>query len=212
MYTLNDQLYLLSKDERHRLARNHEYNLVVTIRRVFGFGIDINYNKSPYENAIEVILLEPKNIFRCNKTNSAFHNLFPSDIELPAGTKSLLGLGLKFCIKRGRPYQDICTALRLFKRSVDLRKWLLDNDVEPNDEFNKRLYVPSEFIPDPCDKELAEAFDRFECFVNKLRNNLPTYRRFNLKPLLRKAMSALRTMSFAIGHPRDKGLAPYMAY
>ena len=63
-YTLNDRLYSLSKDERHRFARNHENNLVTTIsiRRVFGFGIDINYNKSPYENAIEIILREPTNI------------------------------------------------------------------------------------------------------------------------------------------------------
>ena len=64
----------------------------------------------------------------------------------------------------------------------------------------------------PCDKEVAAAFDRFELLVNKLRYNLPTYRRFNLKPLLRKAMSALCTLSCAICHPTDKGLGPYVAY
>lgn len=174
IYTLNDQLYKLSQNERHRLARNQDYNLVITIRRVFGLGIDINYNKSPYENTIEVILREPKNIFRCNKTNSAFHDLFPSDIELPAGTKTLLGLGLKFCIERGRPYQDLCRSLCMFKKSVDLWTWLLEMEVESYDEFNRRLYVQSEFIPDPCDKELAEVFDYSECLVHKLRNNLPT--------------------------------------
>lgn len=125
IYTLNEQCYFLSKDECHRLVRNHEYNLVITIRRVFGFGIKINYNKSPYENTIEIVLREPKNVFLCNKINSAIHGLFPSDINLPARTKPLSGLGLKFWIKWRCPYQDLCTALRQFKQSVDLRSWLI---------------------------------------------------------------------------------------
>ena len=86
MRSLNQHLYSISMNERHRLKRDHEYNLVVTIRRVFGFGIDIDYSKSPYENAINIIKMEPKNVFRCSKTNAAFRDLFPTDIKLPAGT------------------------------------------------------------------------------------------------------------------------------
>ena len=156
--------------------------------------------------------MEPKNVFRCSKTNAAFHDLFPADIKLPAGTKSLLGLGLKFCIERGRPYQDICTALQQFKRSTDIQDWRQKNGVDPSKDFNKRLWVPSDKKMTPCDKEVAAAFDRFELLVNKLRHDLPTYRRFNLKPLLRKAISALLILSCAICHPTDKGLGPYVAY
>ena len=148
--------------------------------------------------------MEPKNVFRCSKTNAAFHDLFPTDVELPVGTKSLLGLGLKFCIKRGRPYQDLCTALKQFKRYTDIQDWRVKNGVEPSKDFNRRLWVPSEKAMTPVDNELAAAFDRFEVLVNKLRSNLPTYRRFNLKPLLRKAMSALCTLSCVICHPTDK--------
>ena len=64
----------------------------------------------------------------------------------------------------------------------------------------------------PVNNELAAAFDRFEVLVNKLRNNLPTYRRFNLKPLLQKVMSALRTLSCVICYPIDKGLGLYVEY
>ena len=44
------------------------------------------------------------------------------------------------------------------------------------------------------------------------RVNLSTYRWFSLKPLLRKVMLALRTLSCAIYHPTDKGLGPYVTY
>ena len=134
-------------------------------------------------------------MFWCQKTNSAFPNLFPSDVKLPARTKSLLGLGFKFCIKRRQPYQDLCTALKQFKLLTDNQDWLVKSGVEPNKYlFNWRLWVSLGEVPNPVDKELVRAFDRFKCLVNKLRNNLPTYRRFNLKPLLCKAMSALCTM------------------
>ena len=33
MYPLNDQLYSISQNERHRMSHDHKYNLVVTIRR-----------------------------------------------------------------------------------------------------------------------------------------------------------------------------------
>ena len=59
IFTLNDQLYSLSQNKRHILSRDLKYNLTVTIRRVFGFRIDIDNSKSPYENVIEIILQEP---------------------------------------------------------------------------------------------------------------------------------------------------------
>ena len=50
-------------------------------------------------------------------------------------------------------------------------------------------------IPTPADKGFTEAFDCFKYIVNKLRSNIPTYQRFNLKPLLHKALPVLCTMS-----------------
>mmetsp|Transcript_20284 Transcript_20284/g.21729 ORF Transcript_20284/g.21729 Transcript_20284/m.21729 type:complete len:115 (+) Transcript_20284:495-839(+) len=114
-------------------------------------------------------------MFRCHKTNTAFHNLFPSNIKLPTGTKSLLGLGLKFCTEQGRPYQDLCTPLKQFKHSTDNHEWRVKEGVEPNKDSNRRLWVPLEKVPTPSNNELAAAFDCFEVLVNKLRNDLPTY-------------------------------------
>lgn len=55
VYTFIDQICSISIDEHHRLAQNNKYNLVITKRRVFGFCIEISYNKSQYDNAIEII-------------------------------------------------------------------------------------------------------------------------------------------------------------
>ena len=46
--------------------------------------------------------------------------------------------------------------------------------MEPNKDFNRRLWVPLEKVPTPVDNELDVAFNRFEVIVNKLRNDLPT--------------------------------------
>lgn len=152
-------------------------------------------------------------MFRCSKTNSSFHNLLPDDITLPPGTRSLLGLGFKFCIERPRPYQDLCTALIQFKRSVDLRIHLIKKDLNrPDKNFIRRLYVKIDWEPDQCGDPHASAFDRFETLVNELRNNIPTYRRFNLRPIQRRALSALKKMKLVIAYPTDKGLGPYVAY
>lgn len=67
-------------------------------------------------------------------------------------------------------------------------------------------------IPTPADKGFTEAFDCFKYIVNKLRSNIPTYQRFNLKPLLHKALPVLCTMSWAIYHPINKGLYLYIVY
>ena len=82
--------------------------------------------------------------------------------------------------------------------------------MEPNKDFNRTLWILLEKVPTPVDNELAVGFDRFEVLVNKLRNDLPTYQKSNLRPLLRKAMSALCTLSCAICHPTDKGLGLYV--
>ena len=131
---------------------------------------------------------------------------------LPPGTRSLLGLGLKFCIERPRPYQDIDQALIQFKRSIDLRCHLERNNINtPDPSFNPRLYMkhPS-WDPDPCDKEFEEAFLKFENELTIYRRNLPSFRRFNLRPIQRRAMSTLLQMGVII-HGADKGLGPYVA-
>mmetsp|Transcript_17783 Transcript_17783/g.19925 ORF Transcript_17783/g.19925 Transcript_17783/m.19925 type:complete len:118 (+) Transcript_17783:430-783(+) len=105
-----------------------------------------------------MILHEPKNVFWCHKLNSAFQDCFPCDIKLPVETKSLLGLGLKICIEQGKPYQDVCSALKQFKRSTDTSPALLGHQTQFKNKHQfqysilhvftyKNLLFESEFYP-----------------------------------------------------------------
>ena len=105
-------------------------------------------------------------------------------MQLPIGIKSLLGLGLKFCIERPRPYQDLCTSMQKFRKDVDLRSYLMKKGInEPTTGFNRRVYIKSIYISPACDGKIASAIQRFEDKINELRQNLPMFRRFNTRPL-----------------------------
>ena len=81
----------------------------------------------------------------------------------------------------------------------------------PDPSFNPRLYQNlRDWQPDPCEEPHASAFDKFEQIVTSLRKDLPTYRRFNSRPIQRRALSALRKDEMSIIYPTDKGLGPYL--
>ena len=65
--------------------------------------------------------------------------------------------------------------------------------------------------PDPCGKECAKAFNKFEPLVNEPRRNLPTYRRYNLRKFERKALKELRNNKNIIIHDSDKQLGTFVA-
>ena len=166
------------KNER-LLTASKDHHCKLTLTRVFGFEIDTSL--SVKENAAQLLSNET-NVIRCAKLNLSYHNLLPSGYKLPPGppgTRSLLRLGIKFCIERPRPYQDICSAMLNFRRSVDLRMHLIKSeDNQPDTEFNPHLNVNlREWQPDPCKKPHVSAFLKFESTVNSLRKKLPIFRR-----------------------------------
>ena len=138
---------------------------------------------------------------------------------LPVGIKSLLGLGLKFCIERPRPYQDLCSSLIKFKRDLEIHQFLIDEEIidpsettnaKSNNSFNRRLYLPNdEWIPPPLREPYLSAFEKFETAINHKRRNLPTYRRWNLRPIQRRALKQIQANKSIIIHGSDKGLGPY---
>ena len=129
------------------IANEGTYHTRLSIERVYGFKI--NLNTSAHKNVVAILDKEPSNILKCKNRNLQFHNLCPPSQQLPVGIKSLLGNGLKFCIEQPRPYQDVCTALIQFKRSLQVCDHLVrekkedPNDTEPKDnsDFNRRLYI-----------------------------------------------------------------------
>ena len=83
----------------------------MTVKRVFGFMIDKSISVNA--NTERILDDEPNNVNKIEQKNFTFHNKCPLHIKLPVGLGALLGLSLKFCIKRPRPYQDLCTSMQI---------------------------------------------------------------------------------------------------
>ena len=62
---------------------------------------------------------------------------------LPPGTKSLLNLGLKFCIKSRKPSNIVMSSIQRFKHDVRTKHWLLYQNKKDDDDFNPKLYIKS---------------------------------------------------------------------
>ena len=194
-----------------RSKRDFNHTRHQTIQRVFGFTIDENLLVA--ENTTIQLSKEKRTMLNTSSvTNSSFHNLLPQGITLPAGTRSLLGLGLKFCIEKPRPYQDICTGLQQFRNSINLCSYLQANGVtkDTTEVFNPCLYVKFKWRPPPCPQKLSNAVTEFENKITTMRKNLPTFRRFNLRPIYRRALAQLKKQNLVVCHPTNKGLGPYI--
>ena len=100
---LNASLFpSLDKAERrpnqiaHYMTIENDKNL----QRTFGFIANPSYSK--WENATNILRNTPISKYYNKTNNLAYHNLC-TRLTPPNGIGSLLGLGLKFCIKTMRP-------------------------------------------------------------------------------------------------------------
>eukprot|EP00956_Cyclotella_meneghiniana_P022907 scaffold43841_cov43-Cyclotella_meneghiniana.AAC.2 len=64
---------------------------------------------------------------------------------LPPGTKSLLALGLKFCIRHRKPTNNIEKSIERFQDDVRTKVWVArqqeENDGGNDRDFNPKLYL-----------------------------------------------------------------------
>lgn len=58
--------------------------------------------------------------------------------------------------------------------------------------------------------KIETAFSKFESTINSLCELLPTWRQFNLRPIQRRALSALQKLNSIIYYPSDKVFGPYV--
>ena len=126
---------------------------------------------------------------------------------MPPGTKSLLGLGLKYCIKRPRPTNKLDNTINRFKNDVRRIHFFKMN---PMEEDNGR-YIPGLYIKSGWDPPLAS--DRIEdCIVNferALRNRQAFYNKpslTNLTPRHWKLIDELQSNDDHITIEADKNL------
>jgi len=195
----------------------------MSILRRYGFHVELD--KSVRANAARIFGEQRTADYFSTPQNMAFHNLCDSTTNVPAGTRELLGLGLKYCIEPPQPKQyhghTVHTSLDRFSRSVRLHTQI--GRRQPNlpeettrDGITQTRYIPGLYIPSPYQPRhssfgIEEPLSRFRNEVERILRDLPSHRRYNLTPQQRRCLSELRSRRDLIVFPTDKNLGPSIA-
>ena len=148
----------------------------------------------------------PENLFYNQpKNNSIF---VYTDSKLPPGSKSLLGLGLKFCVKTKHPTNKLEDTIKRFEKDIRTKDWLRREQPEDDETFNPKIYLrnPMWEPPDAVD-EVEEALVNFKDRLTQEQAKYQALRsRPNLTPLQTSAMTALKDNNRFIVIPADKNM------
>jgi hypothetical protein len=149
---------------------------------------------------LQLVLQDPR--------KKALHNLCNS-LTPPTGTRSLIGLGLKFCLQRQLQEDCLHNTLERITKDVRLRFALKYQErfKENNGEYKPRLYILSDFKPRSADDHVELQLHSFASkYTRALKKHLEP--RHNLLFYLEHALHLLQQdASFRIV-ATDKNLRP----
>lgn len=197
-----------------RAQEDAAYHVRTTARCTFGFVPDTT--KDLWQNKILVLGSTRTSEYFSRLKTIAFHNLCEEGLELPSGIRNLLGLGLKFCIESPKPSSQIPLlhrSLDRFTRSLRIQYYINHvqrpplHDPESLD-YIPGLYIGSTWAPKQADYPLENAISNFRNELEKLTEQFPTTRRFNLRRIQRTCLGELRKRDDLIVFPTDKNLGP----
>ena len=143
-------------------------------------------------------------------THTAYHNLCTINTP-PPGTDQLLWNGLKFCVEQPLPKPQLD---HTFDRlQDDIRRkyfWSTRNNCSDNSDYEKKLYIRSDWTPEEASPVLEEALQQFRTQIcSKTTENLRRQRRqHNIPAGPRKLLKTLSDSPDFIILPTDKNLGP----
>ena len=120
------------------------------------FGFIADHNLTPKHNAIIQLKAMPTWLYFCRPSNLSFHNLCtsPSNFITPV-TKSLLGLGLNFCVRPQFSTRPSDVDFIRLRRNAWTPMFFAGGDPLPK----MKLVVPSKWSPS---REFRVRFSEFE--------------------------------------------------
>ena len=170
------------------------------------YGFIANNKLPAWQNARQIILKMPKNLFfNQPKNNSTF--IFTTN-PLPPGTQSLLNLGLKFCIKSKQPTNKLNETLNRFENNVRTKAWILEQNFNDNEHFNHKLYIKNPmWIPPTAKNNIENALAKFREKLSEQQHKFQQKRsRTNLTPLQKSALRTLQNNNKFIVVEADKNM------
>ena len=129
------------KEIGHFMKIKHDKQLFTS------FGFKSNPNLSKWINLKQVLAEMRTTTYYARNNTSSYHNLC-STITPPDNIGSLLGLGLKFCIKNRRPDEkSIHEGIERMQRDIRIKYLFAGVEEEENeDDYNKKLYIKSSWL------------------------------------------------------------------
>lgn len=141
--------------------------------------------------------------FEALPTNMAMHN-YCEKIQPPVGSRRLLGLGLKFCIRNKRPTNNVNSSLNRFENDVRRIKTFLHHPDDNN--YIPGLYIKSDFLFKRADNATEAALSNFRDAVINTRRPYCRPRRTNLTSIQWEVLKVLKNNDHFIAIEADKNL------
>jgi hypothetical protein len=138
------------------------------------------------------------------------HNLC-HDVQPPIGTKSLLGLGLKFCVVSPKPTYNIKECVKKLAYRICTKQYLLSNKQPTNTEYIPQIYKKlKNWYPPPASLTIENKITDFEKQLKQsaTTNNNKIQPYINLTPFQKKTKRELIHSNEFIILPTDKNLGP----
>ena len=177
------------------------------------FGFIANPSSTIWENTKSVLGKTLSKKYFNQITNTAHHNLCMS-LTPPNGIGTLLGLGMKFCLKLARPNKMLlASAFERLRKDIRLRHIFggdEDKGEDNNSTYNPKLYIKSEWQPDAVSANIEKRVDQFEVTLTAahesiIRNTQPSS---NLSILQQKHLKTSRNNPDFIILDSDKNIGP----
>jgi hypothetical protein len=140
-------------------------------------------------------------------TNMSCHN-YCEDVPPPPGTRALLSLGLKYCVRYPRPTNNINSSLNRLENDVR-RIFTFLNKQEEDNNYIPQLYIRSDHIFKPLKddgKEIEDALTLFRSTISAEQRRYRRPRSSNLHPLQWRLIKCLKSNNYFIVIEADKNL------
>ena len=140
---------------------------------------------------------------------SAYHNLCTT-LTPPPGVSTVLGLGLKFCIKSLAPHKtSLDDAFDRFRHDIRLKYFFADDKEIPR-AFNPQLYIKSDWSPPRACTSIEKRISDFQKDLSFIRSDILK----NTRPSSNLTKSQLCLLQLLHNNPdfivldTDKNLGP----
>ena len=171
------------------------------------YGFTSDPEKPLWKNIPSALQSLSTQLFIRSPTNLQCHNLCEALIP-PAGYNLLLGLGLNFCIEQYTPSPNINNTMERLERSIRLKHWLKENDIQGDDEYIPSLYLPSRWNPPEASKEIEDAINQFKSEITNAVVKNKSHPRTNLTRLQYHCLKTVKDDHRFIICMSDKNLGP----